>query len=202
MFEGEVVGPANADVRGKKPVATLLDDDFTDLAGHTLVKVGPHFAGHDPFKLGEAFSGGKVIALPADSELKPRPEKPFGNTWPAWDFPIAQNPRPGEYRYLRLAWRGTAAQTMSLVAGAHARRPPAGDAAGEVNACREIRAVSAPTHSRGCLRRRHGLEARATNHLAPDAFFAKRVVARASSPCRPIAARAREESSRSFSPDP
>ena len=52
------------------------------------------------------------------------PPQRFSPRIPEWSFPIRQHPQPGEYRYLRFAWRGEGHAVMIELA-ADGRWPPA-----------------------------------------------------------------------------
>ena len=51
--------------------------------------------------------------------MTPSWKPPFGHAVPNWDFEIAENPQPGQYRYLQFAWKATSPSTtgMSLLLG-------------------------------------------------------------------------------------
>jgi hypothetical protein len=70
------------------------------------------------FDLKNAYTGDRslVLSLPRDRQsaaVAPLSRDRFGHTIPNWDFEIAENPQPGQYRYCHFAWRGTA-QTKSI----------------------------------------------------------------------------------------
>jgi hypothetical protein len=57
--------------------------------------------------------------LKKGGSCEPNWRPPFGHAIPNWDFEIAEKPEPGQYRYLRFAWKATSANTtgMSLLLG-------------------------------------------------------------------------------------
>jgi len=103
-------------VAAGRPVAVLFDEQ-NDI-GRSL----SHFGRNASFKLDEAYSGGRCLKVEADRRTDPVYVRPFGHRIPNWDVPIAENPKPGEYRWLQFAWRalshGTKGMTLR-VAPAH-----------------------------------------------------------------------------------
>lgn len=106
VFHGEKIGPSHPDVIGKKPVAILFDEGDelkTALVAHQL-----------HFKFEGAYSGGRYLALDKDATAYPPFLPPFGHALPNWDFEIAENPQPGQYRYLEFAWKATSPETKGI----------------------------------------------------------------------------------------
>jgi hypothetical protein len=66
------------------------------------------------FRFRDAQSGGRCLELRADASVLPAYRAPFGHTIPNWDFEIAENLAPGQYRYLQFAWRALAPQTRGV----------------------------------------------------------------------------------------
>jgi hypothetical protein len=66
------------------------------------------------FKYGGAFSGGKCLELSSAGETGPAWQPPFGHAIPNWDFEIAENPKPGQYRYLQFAWKAASDKTTGM----------------------------------------------------------------------------------------
>ena len=66
-----------------------------------------------------AYSGGKCLALTGEGIALSAWRPPFGHAVPNWDFEIAENPEPGQYRYLQFAWKAASDRTtgMSLLLG-------------------------------------------------------------------------------------
>jgi hypothetical protein len=114
VFHGEVLGGSHPDVVAKRPVAVLFDEREADL--RTMLRG----AGR-PFSIayGDAYSGGKSLALTAAGDTAPAYEPPFGHALPNWDFEIEEHPKPGQYRWLQFAWKALSPQTtgMSLLLG-------------------------------------------------------------------------------------
>ncbi len=71
------------------------------------------------FQLTGAYSGGKCLALTGEGNVVPSWRPPFGHAVPNWDFEIAEEPKPGQYRYLQFAWKAASDRTtgMSLLVG-------------------------------------------------------------------------------------
>jgi hypothetical protein len=64
---------------------------------------------------------GIVAGLPEDfaaaggqASAGPPWQHQFGHTIRNWDFEIAENPRPGQYRYLQFAWKAQSPQTKGI----------------------------------------------------------------------------------------
>ncbi len=108
VFHGEALGNSHPDVIAKRPVAVLFDDG-EDLA-RSLVQPQQGCS----FKLEGAYSGGRFISLDRAVSVFPTYAPPFGHAIPNWDFEIAEDPQPGQYRYLQFAWRATAPETKSI----------------------------------------------------------------------------------------
>jgi outer membrane protein assembly factor BamB len=108
VLHGEKLGGSHPDVAAKRPLAVLFDEG-NDLAGYL------HWA---KISAEGAYSGNRCLTIAdrAATSFAPWPEgsKVFAHTLPNWDFEIAREPRPGQYRYLQFAWRGLAATTKGL----------------------------------------------------------------------------------------
>jgi outer membrane protein assembly factor BamB len=108
VLHGEKLGPSHPDVVAKRPVAVLFDEG-DDLVGY-LQKAAVTPKG--------AFSGARCLTVGAEGAVSvaPWPEgsNVFGETLPNWDFEIAEDPKPGQYRYLQFAWRAQAPGTKGL----------------------------------------------------------------------------------------
>ena len=122
VFHGEVLGCSHPDAAAKRPVAVLFDEREDDLS--CLKLPNRPFA----FQPTGAYSGGKCLALTGEGNTVPNYRPPFGHVVPNWDFEIAENPEPGQYRYLQFAWKAASDKTtgMSLLLG---RAWPGGGAA-------------------------------------------------------------------------
>lgn len=112
-FHGSVVGPSHPDAVAKKPVAMLFDENEAD------VKSLRHPNGLFQVRYEGAFSGGKCLEVKSAGHIAPTWHPPFGHALPNWDFEIAEHPEPGQYRYLRFAWKATSEATrgISLMVG-------------------------------------------------------------------------------------
>ena len=108
VFHGEALGPSHPDVIARRPVAVLFDDGEDLQNSLVQPRVGL------TFKLEGAYSGGRCLSLDRAASVFPTFQQPFGHTIPNWDFEIAENPQPGQYRYLQFAWRATASETKGI----------------------------------------------------------------------------------------
>jgi hypothetical protein len=52
------------------------------------------------------------------------PPQRYSGRIPGWEFPIRENPRPGEFRYLRFAWKQRAGHGAMLELADDGRWPP------------------------------------------------------------------------------
>jgi hypothetical protein len=111
VFHGEVLGCSHPDAVAKRPLAVLFDeqeDIRQDLyADHGL-----------SISLEGAYSGGRCLTLtpPAGGQVtagQPWQEQ-FGETVHNWDFQIAENPQPGQYRWLQFAWKALSPETKGM----------------------------------------------------------------------------------------
>jgi hypothetical protein len=109
VFHGEKAGASHPDVIARKPVAVLLDE------GDELKEAG--LVGHSglSYSFSGAYSGGRCLRLEPGTLVAPPFRPPFGHVLPNWDFEIAENPKPGQYRYLQFAWRASSPQTKGMM---------------------------------------------------------------------------------------
>ena len=117
VFHGQDLGPSHPDVRAKRPVAMLFDDNILDLRG-------PYEHGHNPgFKLvsaSDAYSGSSYISF------TPGPNKPEAGAYssvPHWSFEIREQPQGGEYRYLQFACKALSPQTTRVTLAVNGAKP-------------------------------------------------------------------------------
>lgn len=93
------------------PVVTLFDDDetFADILrqgdGTAVVQTEDRFSG--------------------EAALTVTPPQCFSLTIPGWEYRIAENPGPGEYRYLRFAWKSRGGHGVMIELGGGGEWPPA-----------------------------------------------------------------------------
>ena len=111
VFHGEKLGCSHPDVVARRPVAVLFDeqDDIKDSLFHSDNGGSFLFEG--------AYSGTRCIKLRADATLQPRYRGVFAHTIPNFDFEIAENPQPGQYRYLQFAWKAMSPNTKGMSVG-------------------------------------------------------------------------------------
>jgi hypothetical protein len=86
---------AAAEPPPKPAVAELLEDDADGLLKQLTNPTGDPGEGHA--EKGVVFSGTAAVKI--------IPLQRFHPALPGWKYRIAQDPKPGEYRYLRFAWR-------------------------------------------------------------------------------------------------
>jgi outer membrane protein assembly factor BamB len=114
-FHGELKGCSHPDAAAKRPVAVLFDEQ-EDIRHDMYADRGFALA------LEGAYSGGRCLTLTApdggQAGVAPTWQQQFGHTIRNWDFEIAENPQPGQYRYLQFAWKalspGTKGMTLRL----------------------------------------------------------------------------------------
>jgi hypothetical protein len=89
-------GREKPDVPASRPaVAELLEDN-----GETLLKQFIHRDGSGTSRVET------IITYSGKSSLKIIPLQRYSPALPGWNYRITEKPGPGEYRYLRLAWKG------------------------------------------------------------------------------------------------
>jgi hypothetical protein len=106
VLHGEKVGPSHPDVIARRPLAVLFDEGDDLKANLTSQQLH--------FRFEDAYSGGRCLVLDKDADAYPPFLPPFGHALPDWDFEIAENPGPGQYRYLQFAWKATSPQTRGI----------------------------------------------------------------------------------------
>lgn len=104
VFHGEALGASHPDVIAKRPRAVLFDEgeDLTSV----MLNISPY--------LESAYSGGRSIKVEADRNGVPNWTPPWGHALPNWNFPIRENPQPGEYRWLQFAWKALSPGIKSI----------------------------------------------------------------------------------------
>jgi outer membrane protein assembly factor BamB len=105
VLHGEALGPSHPDVIAKRPVAVLFDEG-DDLTEHLT---------EGTFRFEGAFAGGRCLMVPANGNGYPPYRPPMGHVIPNWDFEIAENPGPGQYRYAQFAWKALSSQTKGIL---------------------------------------------------------------------------------------
>ena len=104
VLHGEALGPSHPDVIARRPVAVLFDEG-DDLKEHVTGAA---------FRFEGAFAGGRCLVVPANGNCYPPFQPPLGHVIPNWDFEIAENPGPGQYRYAQFAWKALSPQTTGI----------------------------------------------------------------------------------------
>ena len=113
VFHGEILGASHPDVVAKRPLAVLFDEVETDIQSIINPRTGSTFSYEG------AYSGGKCLRVEAGNSAGAVYRPPFGHAVPNWDFDIAENPQPGQYRFLQFAWKALTPETsgMALLLG-------------------------------------------------------------------------------------
>ena len=96
--------PAYAEPPPQAPVAELLEDDAQGLLKLLTNPTGD--PGEGRVENTDVFSG--------KAGIKIIPMQRFHNRIPGWKYHITENPKPGEYRYLRFAWKADGAKGIML----------------------------------------------------------------------------------------
>jgi outer membrane protein assembly factor BamB len=105
VLHGEALGPSHPDVIARRPVAVLFDEG-DDIKEH-LTEATFRFEG--------PFAGGRCLLVPANGNCYPPFQPPVGHVIPNWDFEIAENPGPGQYRFAQFAWKALSPQTRGIL---------------------------------------------------------------------------------------
>jgi hypothetical protein len=112
VFHGRLLRCSHPDVVAKRPLAVLFDEQ-EDIR-HDLYSGGGQLA----LAVEGAYSGGRCLTLtpPAGGQAVAGPpfQQQFGETIRNWDFEIAENPEPGQYRYLQFAFRALSPETKGI----------------------------------------------------------------------------------------
>ncbi len=93
------------------PVATLFDDE------PQLVQMLTSGSGSARLEPTDHFSGGASLAV--------TPPQRFHERIPGWEYRIAENPAPGQFRYIRFAWKSRAGEGVMIELAADGAWPPA-----------------------------------------------------------------------------
>jgi hypothetical protein len=100
------VGPMAPPHPSQAAVMELLEDD----AGRLARSLNP---GADMTNLGQAGAWGEDCYSGANA-LKVAGYQRFRENLPGWNYPVVEKPRPGEYRYLRFAWKKPAGRGVMI----------------------------------------------------------------------------------------
>ena len=108
VFHGTALGCSHPDAAAGKAVAVLFDEQ--DDIKHCLMYGNNGLS----FKMDEAYSGGRSLALSGSCRAVPLWQPPFGHVVPNWDFEIVEKPSPGQYRWLQFAWKALSPNTHGI----------------------------------------------------------------------------------------
>src|SRR6476661_4504675 len=90
--------PALAAAADPPAVVELFEDDTAGLIPKlTMGGIGGGENTRIEAETADVFAGKTALRVAASQRFNP--------DVPGWDFPIAETPKPGEYRYLRFAWK-------------------------------------------------------------------------------------------------
>jgi hypothetical protein len=108
--------PALAVAADPPAVVELFEDDPDGFIPKlTMGGIGGGEASRIEAETADVFSGTRALRVGASQRFSP--------DITGWDFPIAEKPRPGEYRYLRFAWKKR--DEGPLMVQFHTRKPTA-----------------------------------------------------------------------------
>jgi len=111
VFHGEVLGCSHPDVVARCPLAILFDEQ-EDIIHDLYADYGLAMS------LQGAYSGGRCLTLTPRAGGQATAGQPwrqqFGETVRNWDFEIAEDPRPGQYRWLQFAWKALSPETKGM----------------------------------------------------------------------------------------
>ncbi len=93
------------------PVVTLFEDD------HAFAEVLTEGPGTVGIKTDDCFSGTASLAV--------SPLQRSSSRIPGWEYAIAENPGPGEFRYLRFTWKSRGGEGVMIELAADGAWPPA-----------------------------------------------------------------------------
>ncbi|MFC5148368.1 PQQ-binding-like beta-propeller repeat protein [Streptomyces aureoversilis] len=111
VLHGRALGNSHRDVLNRRSRAVLFDERVGDLRAALQHGHNPAFA----FQQGGAYSGATCLRLNGPGEAHPLfMGATFGHAVPDWNFEIAENPGPGQYRYARFAWRTAGPRTTGI----------------------------------------------------------------------------------------
>jgi len=114
----------------------LLPQDIADLLGYLRRLAGPPpgpvmtLFDDDPAFVEQLKEGDGTASIATRqphhglAALKVTPPQRFSPVIPGWQFRIVENPGPGEYRYLRFAWKSPAGSGVMLELADQGRWPP------------------------------------------------------------------------------
>ena len=109
-LHGRNLGPSHPDVRAKQPVAVVFDENLADITEQYQNGFCP---GYKPKSGPEAYSGANYFVIEpwrgdAESIIWPYAQVTH------WRFTIAENPEPGEYRWVQFAAKSLSANTRRV----------------------------------------------------------------------------------------
>jgi hypothetical protein len=126
VLHGETLGASHPDVLARRPVGVLFDEseDFKNIYPY-----------HDrwSFQLQGAHAGGRFLQVNANQNIAPAFIPPFGHAVPNWDWEIAENPQPGQYRFVQWSWKALSPDVTGATVQLDNLRLHAGQVSGEAH---------------------------------------------------------------------
>jgi len=126
VLHGEQLGSSHPDVIAQRPVAVLFDES------EEFKQIFPY---HDrwSFQLQGALAGGRFLQVNANQMIAPNFFPTFGHTIPNWGFEIAENPKPGQYRWVEWSWKALTPEAKGATLQIAGLRLHAGTPSGEAH---------------------------------------------------------------------
>jgi outer membrane protein assembly factor BamB len=109
-LHGQDLGPSHPDVRAKRPVAIVFDENLTDISEQFQTGFCPGF---HPKSGPEAYSGANYFVVEpwrSEGESVASPLEQVTH----WHFTIAENPQPGQYRWVQFAAKALSPATRRI----------------------------------------------------------------------------------------
>jgi hypothetical protein len=104
VLHGQALGASHPDVVAKRPRAVLFDES------DAFKSIYP-YADRWSFVFDGAYAGGRFLKVNGNQTIAPQFQQVYGHTVPTWDFEIAENPAPGQYRWLQFAVKALSPNT-------------------------------------------------------------------------------------------
>jgi outer membrane protein assembly factor BamB len=126
VLHGETLGASHPDVIARRPVGVLFDDS------EEFKNIYP-YPDRWSFQLQGAHSGGRFLQVNADQTIAPAFIPPFGHAVPNWNWEIAENPQPGQYRWAQWTWKALSPDVKGATVQLGNLRLHAGQVSGEAH---------------------------------------------------------------------
>ncbi len=106
VLHGELLGASQRDAAAGRPAVVLFDERESDLAD-----MSPALQ----YRNDDGASGTKSIWFAKAGGSGPSYRPQTGHAIPGWDFEVAENPGPGQYRWLQFAWKAASPETTGML---------------------------------------------------------------------------------------